>query len=66
MSQNELFERIAELAELAEKMDNHAAASVLPMPSHIHLSVLRDVITDTRDEFRSIYTQLTGDDPWAE
>lgn len=63
MSQNELFERIA---ELAEKLDNHAAASVLPMPSHIHLSVLRDVIAEARDELRALYTQLTGEDPWAE
>lgn len=57
---------IEEIGELADKADNHVAASKLPMPAAIHVGCLVGGLEEIRDKLREYYVQQTGENPWED
>lgn len=52
------------LGLLADRLDNVAHAAVLPIPSHIHVKALTDIVGEVRDELKA-FLKSKGFNPWA-
>ena len=55
---------VEQISDVAETLDNLAGALQLPMPAPMHVTQLRGRLPELRDSVRSIYTALTGNNPW--
>ncbi|MEF3066343.1 hypothetical protein [Pandoraea apista] len=53
------------IGEIADRVDNLIAAEGIPMPEAIAKQARTQALTGVRDELRSLYIELTGDDPWS-
>lgn len=58
-------ERIEKIGQLSDTIDNLLHAMQLPLPPKMHLDSLKGNLESVRDELREIYTEETGDNPWA-
>lgn len=52
------------LGKLADSLDNMLYAAKLPVPPHMHVTVLTEKIRSARDEIAAIVREATGEDPW--
>lgn len=53
-----------ELGKLADRLDNALAATRLPVSPAMHIEGMKGIISDVRDELRSIAKTGLGYDPW--
>lgn len=53
------------IGEMAEKLDNLAAASRLPMEPKDHVYYLARGILSASKTLKTIFTKITGENPWA-
>jgi len=53
------------IGELSDKADNFHCASELPLPAAVHAEQLADGMKDIRDALRTLYRDITGEDPWS-
>jgi hypothetical protein len=59
-------EQLQQIGRLADKCDDYAAASRLPMPAPFHVAQLRAGLEDLSRELRALYVAIAGRDPWKE
>lgn len=52
------------LGKLADSLDNLLYAAKLPVPPHMHVTLLTEKIRSARDEITAIVREATGEDPW--
>lgn len=62
---NDQEEALDKIGRLADRCDNFAAASKLPMPDKFHREQLTEAMADIAKELKAIYVSLTGNDPWT-
>lgn len=53
------------IGELADKADNFYHGAQLPLPPQIHIMGLTAGMESLRDELRALFTDVTGENPWA-
>lgn len=53
------------LGLLVDKLDNGVAATVLPLPPHIHVTGMKGIMEDARDELRAFLIGK-GFNPWSD
>lgn len=58
-------EQIEIIGGLVDRCDNLVAASQLPMKPEFHLQQLRSALIDIGTDLRSLYRDISGEDPWA-
>lgn len=63
--------RLDKLSELINRIDNHCCALNLDIPDNIHYDVLKlhydaikSALPDVRDELKSIYLEMGGENHW--
>lgn len=61
---NEQMMILNRIGNLADQCDNMNAAARMPLPADVHLPILRTGLLDMRDELRSIYESIAGENPW--
>jgi hypothetical protein len=53
------------LGLLVDKLDNGVAATVLPLPPNIHVTGMKGIMTEARDELRAFLVGK-GFNPWSD
>ena len=56
--------KMDEIAEVIETLENYTAAMTLPVPAEIHMNALREGIPELRDRLKLAYLELGGEDHW--
>ncbi|WP_293708644.1 hypothetical protein [Stenotrophomonas sp. UBA7606] len=58
-------DQLERLGQLADRLDNYAAAGAIPMPDHIRLAAINEAIPEMRDELKAVLREA-GFDPWGD
>lgn len=53
------------LGLLVDKLDNGVAATALPLPPHIHVTGMKGIMAEARDELRAFLIGK-GFNPWSD
>lgn len=59
-------EELDAIGRLADKANNFAHATLLPLPAKMHAEQLSIGMKDIRDALRKIYVEASGDNPWED
>lgn len=57
---------IEEIGQAVDRLDNLIAANEIPMPADIRLGALNEALPELRDQIKSAYMALGGEDWWSE
>lgn len=52
------------LGELINSLDNLAHALKMNIPESIHVQAMRKLLPEKVKEFKEVYIELTGENPW--
>lgn len=55
-----------QLADIIESVDNLAHALNLPFPDKQHVSAMKSNLPEVVSKLKSLYVDITGDDPWED
>ena len=57
-------EQLEPIGELADRIDNLAAALNLPMPDSFHVKQLKSELPKVANELKRFYRSISGENPW--
>lgn len=52
------------LGQLADKMEDYIAGTVLPMAPAFHIEAMKGCLRDAAKDLRTFYVEIVGEDPW--
>lgn len=52
------------LGRLIDRLDNCAHALEIPLPPHMHVESLKEILPETVSEFKKQFVEITGENPW--
>lgn len=61
----ELEEILERLGQLVDKAENYLAMQVIPVPPTMLIDSLKTGLEDVRDEIKTLYFRLGGDNVWV-
>jgi hypothetical protein len=57
-------EQFEKLGQLIDSLDNLAHALKLPLPPAMHVQSLSNILPEKVSEFKKVFTEITGNNPW--
>ena len=58
--------QLSTIGELADKADNYLGVAALPMPDSVKVDGLNQGLTELSEELKSLYIELSGENPWQD
>jgi len=60
----ENLESLGKLAELIDSIENLTYSLNIPMPADFHVVQMKKVLPEKIEELKSVFTEISGENPW--